>query len=99
MPSLEALLKTKKRGESSRQNWLEIWDEIAYYVMPSMVGFNSSHVPGERHKWSRRFDTTAGQANKTLANHLHMSLCSPSSAWFEGEFDDPAINASDAAKE
>ena len=92
-------MAAKKRGETSRQNWLDVWDELAYFVMPSMVGFNSSHVPGERFKWSRRTDTTAGQANKTLANHLHMALCSPSSAWFEGEFDDPDINKLDAAKE
>lgn len=99
MNKIEEILATKKRGETARENWLDIWDEQAYYIMPSMVGFNSSHVPGERFKWSRRFDTTAGQANKTLANHLHMALCSPSSAWFEGTFTDPELNKNDTAKE
>ncbi len=96
---LEDLMKVKKQSETMRQNWLDVWEEIAYYVLPSKVGFNSKHVPGERQKWSRRFDTTAGQANKTLANHLHMALCSPSQAWFEGEFTDPELNKNDAAKE
>ena len=95
----EDLLRQKEKAEKLRQNWLDVWDEIAYYVLPARVGYNSKHVPGERFKWSRRYDTTAGQANKTLANHLHMALCSPAQPWFEGMFADPELNKSDAAKE
>ena len=75
-----------------RRNWDRIWDEIAYYVLPSKTGFLSTFVPGERTRWSRRFDTTAGHANKTLANHLHMAMCSPAQPWFELYFRDPAMN-------
>ena len=95
----EKLLKSKATAEKLRQNWLDIWDELAYYVLPARVGYNSTHVPGERFKWSRRFDSTAGQANKTLANHIHMALTSPSQAWFEGVFADPELNQMDVAKE
>ena len=95
----QSVLETHKRRESERKNWDTIWDEIAYFVIPSRTGFITDFVPGERRRWSQRYDSTAVQANKTLANHIHMSLVNPSMQWGTTQFKDPDIQKLDIAKE
>ena len=95
----QSVLQTHEKRKSDRKNWDRIFDEIAYYVLPSQTGFLTTFVPGERTRWSWRYDSTAVQANKTLANHLHMALVSPSQPWFEIRMKDAELDKIDAVRE
>ncbi|MCP3870621.1 MAG: hypothetical protein GY703_21520 [Gammaproteobacteria bacterium] len=92
-------LRTHESRLAGRKTWDTVWDEIAYYVLPSQTGFITDFSPGEKQRWSRRFDNTAGYANKKLANHLHMSMVSPSKDWFEVQLKDKELGSVDAVKE
>lgn len=99
MDDIESILRVYESRKSERKNWDRINDEIAYYVLPSQTGFLTTFIPGERTRWSLRYDSTAPQSNETLANHIHMALCSPAQKWFELQFVDQELNEIDAAKE
>ena len=92
-------LRTHESRKTGRKTWDTVWDEIAYYVLPSQTGFITQFTPGEKQRWSLRFDNTAGYANKKLANHLHMSMVSPSKDWFEVQLKDKDLGSVDAVKE
>lgn len=92
-------LKTHDIRKSARKTWDNTNDEIAYYVLPSQTGFVTDFVPGERQRWSYRFDSTAGYANKKLANTLHMSMVSPSQPWFDVRLKDVDLGKEDVVKE
>jgi hypothetical protein len=92
-------LKTHEVRQSNRKNWDSTNDEIAYYVLPSQTGFITDFVPGEKERWSYRYDSTAGYANKKLANTLHMSMVSPSQPWFDVRLKNVDLGKQDVVKE
>lgn len=92
------VLKTHESRKTNRKDWDNVNDEIAYYVLPSQTGFLTDFVPGERTRWSWRYDSTAGYANKKLANHLHMSMVSPSKPWFEVQLKDKVLGQESEVK-
>ena len=94
-PTTKQSLKTHEQRKSARKDWDQVNDEIAYYVLPSQTGFLTTFVPGERTRWSWRYDSTACYANKKLANHLHLSMVSPSNPWFEVRLSDKELEKQD----
>jgi hypothetical protein len=85
---------TKLKGD--RSSWDTLWSEIARYIIPRRYpGLNGAVMsPGVGNE-ALLFDTTAIQANLTLANGQLAWTCPIESPWFAYE---PQGNASDEAK-
>jgi len=80
---------------ASRSPWEGLWQEIADYVMPRRtVGLSGALSPTSGRE-GRLFDTTAVQANITLANGCLAWMSPQESPWFA--FDSPVDDAGDDA--
>jgi hypothetical protein len=70
--------------KSMREGWPTLWEEIARYVMPRRVpGINGSIQSPNESNEMLLFDSTAVQANLTLANGQLAWMSPLESAWFE----------------
>jgi len=101
--------RIRTRFESLREKrrpWETLWQDIANYVMPRRApGIIGSVQSPSTDTESRLFDTTAVQANMTLANGQLAWMSPMESPWFSFEpqgrrkFDDAKLWLSDATTE
>ncbi len=77
----EQLVKRFEQLTSTRQNYNDLWQKIAKYVIPRKAYITRERTPGEKYDFDV-FDSTAIQANLVLAAGLHSYLTNPASLWF-----------------
>jgi hypothetical protein len=86
----DKLLERLQAMRAIRAPWETLWQEIANYVMPRRApGLNGALSPSTAQE-TRLFDTTAVQANMTLANGCMAWMSPQESPWFafDGGSDD-----------
>ena len=82
-----------ERVKADRQNWEDLWQDIAELVLPRR-DFVVKRKKGEpRH--NRVFDATAIRANSALAAGLQSFLINPRTKWFELRVQDEELNQND----
>jgi hypothetical protein len=86
MDEIKLLCQRFERKKSERSNWDDIWEEIALYSMPGKADFITERTSGDRSRNLEIYDPTAAVSNHTLASHMHASMTSPASKWFEQRF-------------
>lgn len=90
------LLERLSSLRAIRAPWESLWQEIADYVMPRRSpGMQGSLTPSTQRE-SRLFDTTAVQANMTLANGCLAWMSPQESPWFS--LDPPFDKEGDSAQ-
>jgi len=77
----EDIVKRCNTLESERQNYASFWQDVAKYVLPRKAYIIRKRTPGAKYDYDV-YDTTAMQANLTLAAGLHSYLTNPNSKWF-----------------
>jgi hypothetical protein len=97
-PEPEDIIRRCKDLKSGRENWDDLWDEVATFVLPTRADFISKHERGARRD-DDLHDSTAITSNQTLASGLHGALTAPSGRWFHIRFRDENLNNDDAAME
>lgn len=75
------IIKRCDQLEAEKANWMNHWQDCAYYTMPRNAYVNRYRVKGERLPVDI-YDSTAIHANQTLAAGLHGYLTNPASRWF-----------------
>ena len=75
------IIKRAEQLEAQKANWMQHWQDCAYYTMPRNAYVNRYRVRGELLPIDI-FDSTAIHANQTLAAGLHGYMTNPSSRWF-----------------
>lgn len=93
-----AIIKRCKQLKDKRQNWDNLWDEVAHFVLPTKADFISRREGGAKRD-QELYDSTAITSNQTLASGLHGALTAPSGRWFHIRFRDDQLNKDDAAIE
>jgi len=93
-----AIIKRCKQLKDKRQNWDNLWDEVAHFVLPTKADFISRREGGAKRD-QELYDSTAITSNQTLASGLHGALTAPSGRWFHIRFRDEHLNKDDAAIE
>jgi hypothetical protein len=91
---VEQLCKRHATLNTHRASWDSFWQDVANFVMPRKAQINTITDTPTTEKFDQLYDSTAIQANETLASGL-VSLMSPAeSRWFS--FDPPpAIKEND----
>jgi hypothetical protein len=93
-----AIIKRCKQLKDKRQNWDNLWDEVAHFVLPTKADFISRREGGAKRD-QELYDSTAITSNQTLASGLHGALTAPSGRWFHIRFREDQLNKDDAAIE
>jgi hypothetical protein len=76
------IIKRVEQLEAEKSNWMNHWQDCAYYTMPRNAYITRFRVKGERLPVDI-YDSTAIDANQTLSAGLHGYLTNPSSRWFQ----------------
>tara|TARA_Y100000593_G_scaffold59468_1_gene110320 strand:+ start:2103 stop:3782 length:1680 start_codon:yes stop_codon:yes gene_type:complete len=97
-PDPQAIIRRCKELKNKRENWDNIWDEVAHFVLPTKADFISQREGGAKRD-QELYDSTAITSNQTLASGLHGALTAPSGRWFHIRFRDEVLNNDDAAIE
>jgi len=87
----EDIVKRLSQLESERQNYATFWQDVSKYVLPRKAYITRTRTPGEKYDYDI-YDSTAMQANITLAAGLHSYLTNPNSRWFSLRLDNEEIN-------
>jgi len=87
----EEMIRRQQKLESERQNYATFWQDVAKYVVPRKAYITRTKTPGEKYAYDV-YDTTAMQANITLAAGLHSYLTNPNSKWFSLRVQDEEAN-------
>ena len=89
----EKIRKRFEQHKGSRNTIEETWEAVAKYIAPYRGRFFYDVAGESSIQWRHRhvFDSTAVQAAKTLASHVHGSLTSPALQWFTLEYRDPQL--------
>lgn len=95
-PDPQQIIKRCEALKSRRENWVDLWDEVAHFVLPTKAYFKNEQVKG-RKRDDDLFDSTAISANQMLASGLHGALTAPSGRWFHIRFRDEEMNDNDEA--
>lgn len=97
-PDPEAIIRRCKDLKNKRENWDNIWDEVATFVLPTRADFVTKRAYGDKRD-EDIYDSTAITSNQTLASGLHGALTAPSGRWFHIRYRDEELNNDDAAME
>ena len=92
------IIRRCKELKDKRENWDNIWQEVAHYVLPTKADFITTRERGAKRD-EDLYDSTAITSNQTLASGLHGALTAPSGRWFHIRFRDDGLNDSDEATE
>lgn len=88
----EDIVKRVSQLEGERANYATFWQDVAKYVIPRKAYITRTKTPGEKYDYDI-YDSTAMQANITLAAGLHSYLTNPNSKWFSLRIqDEEAMN-------
>ena len=90
------IIRRCKELKDKRENWDNIWQEVAHYVLPTKADFITTRERGAKRD-EDLYDSTAITSNQTLASGLHGALTAPSGRWFHIRFRDDSLNDSDEA--
>ena len=88
----EDIVKRVQQLETERQNYANFWQDVAKYTLPRKAYITRTKTKGEKYDYDV-YDTTAMQANLTLAAGLHSYLTNPNSKWFSLRIQDEEANA------
>ena len=80
LPSVTALLKRASELEAERNQYADLWQEIAERVVPHKSNITKLLAPGER-QTRELFDSTAPDAASTLAASIHGTLTPSTQPW------------------
>lgn len=94
----EDIVKRLNTLDSERQNYANFWQDVAKYTIPRKAYITKSRQPGEKYAYDV-YDSTAMQANITLAAGLHSYLTNPNSKWFSLRIQDEKVNQDAQVKE
>lgn len=75
-----SIIRQQEDLANKRANWDSFWEQIAYRVLPSQLGFTTITTEGERRE-DRAFDTTAITANERFAAFISEGLTPRDSMW------------------
>ena len=81
MDTVTTLLGQYDRLYTAQNNWREIWQELADYIIPRKTGFTSKVTPGTK-TTTKLFDSAAIHANELLAASMNGTLTSQSIQWY-----------------
>ena len=95
---VEDIIKRVQQLDSERNNYANFWQDVSKYVLPRKAYINRKRTPGEKYDYDI-YDTTAMQANITLAAGLHSYLTNPNSRWFSLRIQDDEVNKNAVVKE
>lgn len=87
----EEIVKRVSQLDSERQNYATFWQDVGKYCLPRKAYITRTRTPGAKYDYDV-YDTTAMQANITLAAGLHSYLTNPNSKWFSLRVQDEEIN-------
>ena len=93
----EDIVKRVSQLETERQNYATFWQDVAKYTLPRKAYITRTRTPGEKYDYDI-YDSTAMQANITLAAGLHSYLTNPNARWFSLRIDDEKINEDQEVK-
>jgi len=82
--------------KNQRENWDNLWEEVAHFVLPTKTGFLKARTKGDKRN-EGIYDSTATTALENLASGLHGALTAPSGRWFHVRFRDEELNNNDEA--
>jgi hypothetical protein len=86
--------------ETNRSSLEGVWDLIRQYVMPFRGNFYDEVTSEASMNWRENrsvYDSTAINANNTLASSLHGAITNPSHQWFELRFQSDELNDNNEA--
>ena len=93
----QGFINRLRKMESCRSTYDTVYQDISELVTPNRQDFTVERTSGERRD-RRVFDTTAVQANETLASIIHSGLTSPISKWFLLRIRDPELQDNEEVK-
>ncbi len=96
--SCQEIIQLHKRLDGDRRQWLNTWEEIAFYFHPARVGFLTIRARGEK-KTERLFDSTGMTALDDLAHYLAAVLVPSASPWFKLKLDNAELNKAKPVRE
>lgn len=91
-PSVTALLKRWQELQSARDQYADLWQEIAERVIPHKSNITKLLSPGER-QTRELFDSTAVDSAQTLAASIHGTLTPSTQPWLSLALRQEALNA------
>lgn len=94
----EDIVKRVSQLDSERQNYATFWQDVSHYCLPRKAYITTKRTPGEKYPYDI-YDTTAMQANITLAAGLHSYLTNPNSKWFSLRLQNEEVMQSPEVKE
>jgi hypothetical protein len=94
----EDIVKRVSQLDTERQNYASFWQDVAKYCLPRKAYITRTKTPGTKYDYDV-YDTTAMQANITLAAGLHSYLTNPNSKWFSLRLQDEEANEQADVKE
>lgn len=80
MPSVTDLLRRRTALRAERDQYADLWQEIAEHVIPHKSNITNLLSPGER-QTRKLFDSTAIDASQTLASSIHGTLTPSTQPW------------------
>lgn len=89
--AVEQILKRLGKLESSKNTWIDHWQEILDYVMPRKAEVSVKYAKGSK-RTEKLFDSSAIHANTLLAASLQGTLTSASLPWFHLRVRDENLN-------
>jgi hypothetical protein len=93
----EDIVKRVSQLDSERQNYATFWQDVSKYCLPRKAYITRTRTPGQKYDYDI-YDTTAMQANITLAAGLHSYLTNPNSKWFSLRLQDEQLNDNEEVK-
>jgi len=94
----EEIVKRVDKLDAERQNYATFWQDCAKYTVPRKAYITRTHTPGQKFDYDV-YDSTAMQANITLAAGLHSYLTNPNSKWFSLRIQDKEVNENAEVKD
>lgn len=93
----DVLLRDFADAEGHRKNWEDLWQQIAWLVMPRR-DFTNQMARGER-RHRRIYDSTALQGNERFSGNLYGFLTNPAIKWFDLAMEEDELNHSERVRE
>lgn len=84
----------REKLRSARQNWMQLWQDIADVILPSRADFTVSQPEGAR-RTSAKFDSTGQMAHRDLKAALGSMLMPRHEKWLFVRPDDPSLEDDD----
>lgn len=84
--------------EGDMKQWHATWDDVAYLMQPSKVGFIARHAEGEIKTYDLR-DSIGMEVLDDLANYLQSVLTPQAMQWFKLGFKNTEVDQDDAARQ